>query len=100
VQWCPDPNLKRRPAPNANSDGGSSVPCTKGFWDERRRAPSMRMERLFMWMAVVGVIGVVLTRLGRFCSPSRLFAAWLVVAIATYQESPGDMPTIMALFRN
>jgi len=29
-----------------------------------------------------------------------IFAAWLVVAIATYQESPGDMPTIMALFRN
>jgi hypothetical protein len=29
-------------------------------------APSMRMERLFMWMAVVGVIGVVLTDLADF----------------------------------
>jgi len=27
-----------------------------------------------------------------------IFAGWLIVAVATYQDGPEDTPTIMALF--
>jgi len=27
-----------------------------------------------------------------------VFAVWLVVSVVTFQENPGDMPAIMALF--